>query len=144
MAAREELLQGEVKVLLLTPQVLEFRLRGYVTRGLLKRALAQGAALLEAHPAVGATLWDAAGVTGYDAGGVALGIEWTRAHARGVRASALVTRSPTVAAFTRVATVLLPWVQSLSFASREEALSFVDGATRARRNTPVRGVTRAA
>jgi ABC-type transporter Mla MlaB component len=140
----EALLQGYVKVLLLAPQVLEFRLRGYISRGVLARSLAEATAVVEAHPEVTVTLWDATGVTGYDAGNVAVGIEWSRTRGRAVRASALVTRSPTVAAFTRVASVLLPWVQSLAFTTREEALAFVEGAVRARRHTPPRGVLRRA
>lgn len=113
-----------------------------VVRGVVSLIDAQrtldGARETLADPKLRGVVWNTLEHEGHDPGAVAMGLRWANEH-RAIlqgRRSALLTRSPTLAALVNVARVMLPWIDVAVFSSRNDAVAWVAAVPPRRINTP--------
>ncbi len=110
-------------------------MHGHLDRAMLSNCLAEAADLLRQHPDIDISVWDLAGITGFDPGNAAYAIQWSREHCTGIQKCVVVTRNQTIAGLAWVGQVMIPHTRVHVASRREDALALLDEFARARRRS---------
>lgn len=117
---------GSVSVGLARPTVLELRFEGHGSRASALRCFERASEVMRESPEVRSVIFNLAGHVSHDPGNTALAIQWFARYRDRLRRVALATRSHSLSTLAGVGKVMLPWLDTRVFATREEAIAWCE------------------